>query len=328
VAGRITEELRKPFIVEQRELYVAASIGISVGDIRTHDPEALLREADTAMYRAKYEGGGFRMFDPAMYEQAFKRLQVENDLRRAIEREEFVVHYQPIVRLNDDGEVRRIEALVRWDHPEQGLLDPDDFVPIAEDSGLVVPMGELVLEQACRRAVEWQQQFPHTAPLCMCVNLSARQLSRPDLAETVEEVLAKTGLEGSRLSLDITETVYVQVLAANTTILDHLRELGVRLSIDDFGVGYASLSYLRRLPADSLKIDKSFIKGFGYDHEDTAVVRMIIELAHILSLEVIAEGVETEEQLTLLKKMGCDFAQGFYFSQPLSSEAVSRVLAG
>jgi EAL domain-containing protein (putative c-di-GMP-specific phosphodiesterase class I) len=328
VAGRITEELRKPFIVEQRELYVAASIGISVGDIRTHDPDALLREADTAMYRAKDEGGGFGMFDPAMYEQAFRRLEVENDLRRAIEQEEFVVHYQPIVPLNDDGEVRRIEALVRWDHPERGLLDPDDFVPIAEDSGLVVPMGELVLERACRQAVEWQQQFPHTVPLRMCVNLSARQLSRPDLAETVEGVLGKTGLEGSRLTLDITETVYVKMLAANTIILDHLRKLGVRLSIDDFGTGYASLSYLRRLPADSLKIDKFFIKGFGYDHEDTAVVRMIIELAHTLSLEVIAEGVETEEQLTLLKEMGCDFAQGFYFSQPLPSEAVSGVLAG
>jgi diguanylate cyclase (GGDEF)-like protein/PAS domain S-box-containing protein len=328
VAGRITEELRKPFIVEQRELYVAASIGISVGDIRTHDPDALLREADTAMYRAKDEGGGFGMFDPAMYEQAFRRLEVENDLRRAIEQEEFVVHYQPIVPLNDDGEVTRIEALVRWDHPERGLLNPDDFVPIAEDSGLVVPMGELVLERACRQAVEWQQQFPHTAPLRMCVNLSARQLSRPDLAETVEGVLGKTGLEGSRLTLDITETVYVKMLAANTMILDHLRKLGVRLSIDDFGTGYASLSYLRRLPADSLKIDKSFIKRFGYDHEDTAVVRMIIELAHTLSLEVIAEGVETEEQLTLLKEMGCDFAQGFYFSQPLPSEAVSGVLAG
>jgi EAL domain-containing protein (putative c-di-GMP-specific phosphodiesterase class I) len=267
------------------------------------------------------------MFDPTMYDRAFRRLEVENDLRRAIEQEEFVVHYQPIVRLDDDGGVWSVEALVRWDHPERGLLNPDEFVPVAEESGLVVPMGEQVLEQACRRAVEWQRQLPRSTPLVMCVNLSARQLSRPDLAETVERVLRETGLKGSHLTLDITETVYVKALAASTTILDRLRGLGVKISIDDFGTGYSSLSYLKRLPADAIKIDKSFIKGLGYDVEDTAVVRMIIELAHTLRMVVIAEGVETEEQVTLLEEMGCDMAQGFHFSKPLPPEEIPALLS-
>ena len=322
VAERITEELRSPFIMEGRDLYVIASIGISLGDARTHDTDDLLREADTAMYRAKDEGGDFRVFNPAMYERAFTRLEVENDLRRAIEQEEFVVHYQPMVDLQT-GELWGMEALVRWDHPERGLLEPSEFVPVAEQSGLVIPMGEQILREACFRAKEWQEENPRIPSLVMSVNLSASQLSHLNLADTVERVLGETGLEGSRLTLDVTETVYVKVLAGNTAILDRLRGLGVRFSIDDFGTGYSSLSYLRRLPADAIKIDQSFVKGLGENAEDTAVVRMIIELAHTLGLEVIAEGVETEEQATLLKEMGCDFAQGYHFSKPLPPEAAS-----
>jgi diguanylate cyclase (GGDEF)-like protein/PAS domain S-box-containing protein len=322
VAERITEELRRPFLIEARDLYVIASIGISLGDARTHDTDDLLREADTAMYRAKDEGGDFRVFNPAMYERAFSRLEVENDLRRAIEQEEFVVHYQPMVDLQT-GELWGMEALVRWDHPERGLLEPSQFVPVAEESGLVIPMGEQILREACFRAKEWQEENPRIPPPMMSVNLSASQLSRLDLADTVERVLGETGLEGNRLILDVTETVYVQVLAGNTAMLDRLRSLGVRFSIDDFGTGYSSLSYLKRLPADAIKIDQSFVKGLGKDVEDTAVVRMIIELAHTLGLEVIAEGVETEEQATLLKEMGCDVAQGYHFSKPLPAEAAS-----
>ena len=322
VAERITEELRRPFIMEGRDLYALASIGISLSDARTHEPDDLLREADTAMYRAKDTGWDFRVFNPVMYERAFSRLEVENDLRRAIEQEEFVIHYQPIVDLQT-GELWGMEALVRWDHPERGLLEPSEFVPLAEESGLVIPMGEQVLREACFRAKEWQEENPRIPPLVMSVNLSASQLSRLDLAETVERVLGETGLEGSCLILDVTETVYVKVLAGNTAMFDRLRGLGVRFSIDDFGTGYSSLSYLKRLPADVIKIDQSFVKGLGKDVEDTAVVRMIIELAHTLSLEVIAEGVETEEQATLLKEMGCDFAQGYHFSKPLPPEAAS-----
>jgi diguanylate cyclase (GGDEF)-like protein/PAS domain S-box-containing protein len=322
VAERITEELRRPFLIEARDLYVIASIGISLGDARTHDPDDLLREADTAMYRAKDAGWDFRVFNPAMYERAFSRLEVENDLRRAIEQEEFVIHYQPMVDLQT-GELWGMEALVRWDHPERGLLEPSEFVPVAEQSGLVIPMGEQILREACFRAKKWQEENPRIPPPVMSVNLSASQLSRLDLADTVERVLGETGLEGNRLTLDVTETVYAKVLAANTAILDRLRGLGVRFSIDDFGTGYSSLSYLKRLPADAIKIDQTFVKGLGKDVEDTAVVRMIIELAHTLSLEVIAEGVETEEQATLLKDMGCDFAQGYHFSKPLPPEAAS-----
>jgi diguanylate cyclase (GGDEF)-like protein/PAS domain S-box-containing protein len=327
VAGRIVDELRSPFLLEGRELFAGVSVGIALGHARTKDVEDLLRNADTAMYRAKDEGSGYSVFDPVLYEHAMRRLELENDLRRAIERDEFVVHYQPIFQLGEDGGVWGLEALVRWAHPERGLLNPDQFVQVAEESGLVVPMGEQVLEDACRRAKEWQDEHPRTPPTVIAVNLSARQLQRPDLADDVERALRKTGLEGSSLALDITETVYVRALEGNTAALHHLKAMGVRISIDDFGKGYSSLSYLKRLPADTLKIDKSFVKGLGEDVEDTAIVRMIVDLAHTLGMEAIAEGVESWAQAILLGEMGCDFGQGLYFSEPLDSEAASRFLA-
>jgi diguanylate cyclase (GGDEF)-like protein/PAS domain S-box-containing protein len=325
VAERIAEELRRPFVLEGRQLYAAASIGVSLGHARTHGPEGLIREADTAMYRAKAEGCNYCVFDPTMHERALGRLELENDLRRAIEQDEFVVHYQPIVRL-DGGEVWGVEALVRWEHPERGLLDPDEFVPVAEESGLVVPMGEAVLEEACRRAVGWQREFPLTPPLAMFVNLSGRQLRRHDLHEVVGRALTETGLPASSLGLDITETVYIGALDANTAALDRLKALGIRVSLDDFGSGYSSLSYLKRLPADILKIDRSFTRGLGLEAEDTAIVQTVVDLAHILGMEVVAEGVEVEEQETLLREMGCDFGQGFHFSRPLPPEEASKFL--
>jgi diguanylate cyclase (GGDEF)-like protein/PAS domain S-box-containing protein len=326
VAGRIKAELRRPFILEDRELSVTASIGIALGEARTNDSEDLLRNADIAMYRAKNEGSGYKVFDPIMYQRALSRLEMENELRQAIDRQEFVIHYQPIVRL-DGGRVWGVEALVRWDHPERGLLDPSEFVPIAEESGLVVPVGEEVLREACRRTKEWQENHPLIPPLVTCVNLSARQLSRPDVAEMVERALEEAGMEGSRLTLDITETVYVKALEGNTATLNRLRIMGVRISIDDFGRGYSSLSYLKRLPADHLKIDRSYVKGLGEDLEDTAIVRMVIELAHTLGMEVIAEGVESADQAELLAQMGCDMAQGFYFARPMPPEDASEFLA-
>jgi diguanylate cyclase (GGDEF)-like protein/PAS domain S-box-containing protein len=325
VAKRIIEELRDPFVLEGREVYTRASIGIAIGEARTKDPGDLLRNADTAMYLAKDEGSGYKVFDTAMGHRAIDRLEAENDLRRAVEQEEFVVHYQPIVSLQT-GEIFAVEALVRWEHPERGLLNPDEFVSLAEDSDLVVPMGEQVLRAACFRAKEWQEAHPRTPPLVMSVNLSARQLSRPDLAETVEGILKETELEGSCLTLDVTETVYVRTLAGNTATLDRLRDLEARIFIDDFGVGYSSLAYLKRLPADALKIDRSFVKGLGEDVEDTAIVHMIIELAHTLGLEVIAEEVETNEQVALLKEMGCNMAQGYHFTEPLPPEEIPALL--
>ena len=327
VAGRIVEELRAPFFLEGRELYVAASIGVSMGSAHTKGPNDLLRDADTAMYQVKRQGSGHKVFDPSMHDRALKRLEAEHDLRRAIEREEFVVHYQPVVNLHTD-ELWGLEALVRWNHPERSPVDPGDFIPLAEESGLVVPMGEQVLEEACRRAQEWQQAYPRVPSPVMCVNLSARQIGRPDLAEVVEGMLDETGLDGPCLSLDVTETVYVEALERNMAALDRLREMGVRISIDDFGTGYSSLAYLKGLPADALKIDRSFVKGLGEEVEDTMLVRMMIELAHTFGMEVIAEGVESWSQAALLKEMGCDLAQGFYFSEPLLPEEVPKLLAG
>jgi EAL domain-containing protein (putative c-di-GMP-specific phosphodiesterase class I) len=302
-------------------------MGIALGTAQSKtSADELLREADTAMYQAKDEGLGYRVFEPVMHEQAMGRLKMENELQRAIEDEEFVVHYQPIVNLQT-GQVWGMEALVRWQHPKRGLLDPEEFVPTVEQSNLVVPMGEQVLREACVRAKGWQRDHPRMPPLVVSVNLSARQLSRPDLADTVEGVLERTGFEGKCLVLDVTETVYVKALEDNTGALSRLREMGVGISIDDFGTGYSSLAYLKRLPADVLKIDRSFVEGLGSDREDTAIVRMIVELAHTLDMEVVGEGVETEEQAALLRDMGCDMAQGYHFAKPLPPERIPALLS-
>ena len=236
-----------------------------------------------------------------------------------------MVHYQPIVDLKT-AEVRGMEALVRWRHPQRGLLDSEGFVPAAEESGLMVPIGQRVLEEACKQAKEWQERYPHIPPWVMSVNLSARQLERPYLARTVERVLRGSGLEASSLSLDVTETAYIKALEGNSAILDELKRIGVRMSIDDFGTGYSSLSYLKRLPADALKIDRSFIKALGESVEDTAILQMIVDLAHAFGMEVAAEGVESEGQAEQLKEMGCDLAQGYHFTKPLPTEAVPEFL--
>ena len=327
VAERIMEELRNPFMLEDRELVLRASVGIALSHDRTKTPGKLLKEADTAMYRAKEDGASYRVFEPKMYEQALRRLKVENDMRRAIEVEEFVVHYQPIVDLKT-GEAWGVEALARWKHPERGLLDPSQFVPVAEETGLIVPLGERVLEAACHQAVKWQRRGRAEAiPLVMCVNVSARQLRRQDLPETVRGVLRRTGLDGRCLCLDITESLYIRVLEENTAVLEDLKRMGVRISIDDFGVGYSSLAYLKRLPSDTLKIDKSFVAGLCEDVQDTAIVQMLLNLAHSLGMGAVAEGVESQKQAEQLKQMGCDLAQGFYFAEPLPPEEVTRFLS-
>jgi diguanylate cyclase (GGDEF)-like protein/PAS domain S-box-containing protein len=327
VAERITNELKRPFVMDGRSLVASVSIGIAQGNARTKSPLDLLRDADTAMYRAKNEHADHRVFDPAMYERALKRLELESDLRRGVEDQEFVVHYQPIVDL-ETGETWGMEARLRWDHPERGLLEPSEFMAVMEESGLAVPMGERVLEEACCQAQRWQEQRPLTPPLVVSVNLSAMQLERSDLARIGAEVLGKTGLDPRRLSLDVTETACIRILEERIATLDRLKELGVGVAIDDFGVGYSSISYLKRVPADILKIDRSFVRGVGEVEEDTAIVRMIIDLAHTLGMKVVAEGIEEWAQAALLAEMGCDMGQGFYFSRPLLPEAVPEFLAG
>ena len=328
VAERIIEAHRQPFVLLGQELFIKPSIGISLGEEarKASSPEDLLRRADIAMYQAKKEGLGYRIFEPAMHEQVLRRLKLKNELQRAIESEEFVIYYQPIIDLQS-GEVWGMEALVRWQHPERGLLEPKEFILAAEESGLIIPIGERVLEEACEQTKDWQESYPRISPLMVCVNLSAIQLRQPDLASIVKRVLQETGLKASSLSLDITETVFVKALEGNTTAVEELKRLGVHVSIDDFGVGYSSLSYLKRLPANVLKVDRSFIWALGEDVKDTVILQMIVDLAHTFGMEVIAEGVESEAQAEQLKEMGCDLAQGYYFARPLPPKAVPEFFA-
>jgi EAL domain-containing protein (putative c-di-GMP-specific phosphodiesterase class I) len=293
--------------LEGRELFIRTSVGIAFGTALTKSAEELLRDADTAMYRAKYESLDYAVFDPELYEQAVRRLQLENDLRRAVEREEFVLHYQPIVDFGSQ-EVWGVEALVRWKHPERGILHPAEFVALAEETGLIVPIGRWVLNEACQRTMGWQQRFPSSAPLRVVVNFSAMQLHHPAGEESIREALASSGLGVESLSLDVTESSFIDALNGDAPVLRRIEELGVSVCIDDFGVGYSSLTYLKRLSADALKLDKSFIKGLGENVEDTAIVGMVVELAHTLGMKVIAEGVETNGQVALLEKLGCDMA--------------------
>jgi diguanylate cyclase (GGDEF)-like protein/PAS domain S-box-containing protein len=327
VAERILERFRGPFVLEEREIVVTASIGIALGTASTKNPEELLRDADTAMYRAKGQGSPkYAFFDRSMYERTLARLNLENDLRRALENGEFVVHYQPIVNLYTGG-AWGVEALLRWQHPEKGLLHPSQFISVAEETGFIVPLGNRVMEDACKLAKELQRSRPRTRPLLAGVNYSARQLEHPDSTHTVEEVLRRTGLQPGLLLLDITETAYISAAAAHKSSLDHLKGLGASISIDDFGMGYSSLSYLKRLPADILKVDKSFVAGLGEDVQDTAIVQMVIDLAHTFGMEVVAEGVESKKQAQQLKKLGCDMAQGYYFAKPMPPQETLTFLA-
>lgn len=278
------------------------------------------------MYRAKELGRArCELFDAEMRARAVRRLEVERELRLALEREELVLHYQPVVALGS-GEVTGLEALVRWRHPERGLLDPAEFVSIAEDSGLIDPIGRWVQESACRQALSWHERFPDQRPCDISVNLSARQVANRDLADSVAEILARTGLDPVHLHLEITESVLVEESAAATTTLEALSEIGVGLVLDDFGTGYSSLAYLNRFPFDSLKIDRSFVDELGVGEERTAIVEAIIGMARALSLDVIAEGVENETQLSELRRLGCDYAQGHFFSKALPPEQVTDLL--
>ena len=327
VAERIIEELEAPFLLEGRELVASSSIGIGLGDARTKTPEDLLRDADTAMYRAKEGGGIFRVFDPDMYERARDCLELEGDLRRSLEvpHEQLPLFYQPLASI-PDGKIVGLEALLRWGHPEHGLLTPSGFIPVDERTGLIVPIGRWVLGEACRRAREWQERYPRAVPLSVAVNLSARQLRYPELVGEVEEALSQADLDPASLTLEITESVLVEDGESSAQTLRRLKDLGVRVAIDDFGVGYSSLSYLRYLPVDQLKLDRVLVENLDTDHKNLAIVRAAIDLGHALGIEVVAEGVETHEEFEELRKLGCDVGQGDYWWGPRLPEEAQELL--
>jgi len=325
VTKRLLETLHEPFAVGNHEVAVSASVGIALGNGDTAGPSDLLRNADTALYQAKGTKGRYEVFRPKMHIQNLKRLKLEEDLRRAIEGGGgFEVHYQPQVTL-DTSTIAEMEALVRWVHPRRGLVMPSEFIQVTEETGLIVPIGERVLEEACRQAREWRAHNGRSPT--MCVNLSMRQLQDPDLVDKVEEALRRSALDANKLKLEITETAVMEDEQHVINVLRDLRSLGVRIALDDFGSGFSSLNYVKNLPVDGLKIDKSFIDGLGEGTVNDAIVRLIVDFAHTLGLEVTAEGVENERQVASLAAMRCDLAQGFYFSRPLSSEAAGELVA-
>jgi EAL domain-containing protein (putative c-di-GMP-specific phosphodiesterase class I) len=327
VARRVSAAMAEPFLLNGRELFASFSIGIALS-VPGHDrPDTLLRNADLAMYRAKANGkAGFQVFDPSMTITALERLELETELRHALDRGQLRVVYQPIMSLGS-GRVSELEALLRWDHPTRGVISPSQFIPLAEETGLIVPIGQWVLESACQRAHAWHEAFPDDAPVAISVNLSARQFMQTDLVEEVARALWQTRLEPSALKLEITESVLMRDIDGTVEKLWALKALGIQLAIDDFGTGYSSLSYLKRFPVDTLKIDRSFVSGLGQDSNDTAIVRSVVALAKSLNLAVTGEGIETPEQLGQLQALGCDRGQGYLFAMPLDVVEVDRLLA-
>jgi diguanylate cyclase (GGDEF)-like protein/PAS domain S-box-containing protein len=323
VAQRIAEGLQEPLAVNSHQVSVSTSVGIALGSAHTNDdPEGMLRKADAAMYRAKEQGPGrYAVFDPAMQARAQERLKLEAELGQALERGEFVLYYQPEVSLHD-GTIVGFEALLRWQHPQRGLLQPSAFMPLAEETDLIVSIGRWVLEEACGQAKRWEEERLSAPSATIEVNFSSRQLARRGLARTIEEVLTRADLEAHRLALDITETILIKASEDDAQALEALKKMGIRLHLDDFGTGYSSLSYLKRFPVDRVKVDRSFVKGLGANATDTVLVRMIIDLCHTLGVEVLAEGVETSEQAALLRDMG----QGYYFARPLRGEELAERL--
>ncbi|MDZ8053507.1 MAG: EAL domain-containing protein [Aulosira sp. ZfuVER01] len=327
VAERIQQTLALPFELNGHEMFTTASIGIALSSTLDYDqPEDLLRDADTAMYRAKGQGKArYELFNPDMYAYAVHRLQLETALRRAIERHEFRVYYQPIVSLSS-GKISGFEALVRWQHPERGLVSPGEFIPLAEETGLIVEIGYWTLYEACRQMQVWQVQAHTNSLEKISVNLSVKQFARTDLIEQIRQILDATGLDASSLVLEITESVIMENGDDGNTALLQLREMGIKLSIDDFGTGYSSLSRLHSFPISILKIDRSFVSPIDSSTRNLGIIETIVTLAHNLGMDVTAEGVETKEQLAYLRNLNCEYGQGYLFSPPLDSSAATALI--
>ncbi|MDT4895400.1 MAG: hypothetical protein QOH25_477 [Acidobacteriota bacterium] len=324
VIFQINESLKLPFLIDEHELFITVSIGISLYPDDGADAPTLLKNADAALYRAREQGGdNYQFYTADMNAKAMKRLTLENSLRRALERSEFEVYYQPVLDITT-RKIVGVEALLRWHHPELGLVQPAEFIPLAEDTGMIVPIGEWVLRTACAQSKSWQSAG--FAPLSLAVNLSARQFQQQNLAEVVVRILQETGLNPRDLELELTESSIMKNAEWAVRTLSELKAMGVKIAIDDFGTGYSSLGYLKRLPIDTLKIDRSFVSDVTTDPDDAALVMAIITLAHNLRLKVIAEGVDSEEQLRFLHLLRCDEWQGYFFSKPLPVEAFEELL--
>ena len=326
VAHRIQESLKIPMLIDGNEIFVSTSIGIALNSAEYTQPDQLLRDADTAIYCAKELGRQrYEIFNPAMHTEALRKLRLENDLRRAIERQELRVHYQPIVCLKS-RQILGFEALVRWQHPDQGLISPSEFIPLAEDTGLIGAIDFWVLEKACSQLRIWQDQFATAATLTVSVNLSGRQFTKPDLISQIEQVLKKTNLSNTNLKIEVTESILIEKTSLATQILSELKERNIQICIDDFGTGYSSLSYLHRFPIHTLKIDQSFIARLNNNCEDGEIVKAIIVLGINLGLNVIAEGIETAGQLNFLEANNCHAGQGYYLFKPMEANAVTKLL--
>jgi len=329
IGERIQQELRSPFELEDQQIFTSASIGIVFSSHEYSNPADLMRDADIAMYRSKDEGKSrYTIFDQKMYDETLKSVELENSLRFALQRGELAMHYQPIISV-DDNNLVGFEALIRWHHPERGLISPVEFIPIAEDTGLIVEIGEWLLREACQQLQAWRKQFafiPKINSLKMSINLAIQQLQEPDFIDKLDQILLETKLDGSSLRLEITESVLIEPEGNIQNTLRKIKNRNIKLSIDDFGTGYSSLSYLRRFPIDNLKIDRSFIHQMNFDSENFEIVRLIITLAKTLGMKTISEGVETSLQLNQLKGLGCEFAQGYLFSVPLAPKEIESML--
>jgi diguanylate cyclase (GGDEF)-like protein len=318
IGRKILQVISKPIIIQDYELYITGSIGISLFPDDSEDVDDLLRCADTALYRAKDAGkNNYQYYTTDMNARAFEFLLLESGLRKALDNNEFVLYYQPLFNLKTSRLIG-MEALLRWQHPEKGMIAPGDFIPLAEETGLIEPIGEWVLRTACTQNKQWQDEG--YSQVKVLVNMSARQFCKKNITELIGDILLETGLSPDYLGIEITESVIMQNVKSTITKLKQMRKMGISLSLDDFGTGYSSLSYLKLFPVDNLKIDRSFVFNITSDPTDAAIAASVILLAHSMNIEVVAEGVETEEQLEVLRRQGCDHVQGFLFSQPLAAE--------
>lgn len=325
-ADRLAKRLSEPYTLDGRQVFSSAKIGIAYGNSKYPEAEDILRDADIAMYYSKDNSESYVIFDQKMHIRAVTRLQLETDLRFAIERNEFELYYQPIVDLKE-ASLSGFEALVRWNHPQRGLVPPNEFIPISESTGLIIPMTVQILHSACRQVVAWKQKLPIGTPLSVAVNLSGKHFAHPELVDQINTVISETGIDPSSLKLELTESAVMENAETAILMLKQIKETGVQISIDDFGTGYSSLSYLHRFPIDLLKVDRSFVSAMEENTENGEIVRTVIALASALNLKVVAEGIESVHQFHQLRVLGCQYGQGYLFSKPLPAQDIERLIA-